>query len=212
MDQLRALLHREPTRPRRDLPDGVPVIDWRLRVLAPAVIAFTLVAAACGGTSARSGVASLGTTTTAAVTGGGTSGAAPDADFVRYATCMRSHGVLDFPDNPASPVLRTLKESGAMESPEFQAAAQACAKYSPPHASPPRITPDDQADYLRAATCMRNHGIAGFPDPVFSGGNVSFPIPNRMNTNSAQFRRAREICELLVPPGLPYSKSAEGGQ
>ena len=59
---------------------------------------------------------------------------------------------------------------------------------------------------------MRNHGIAGFPDPVFSGGNVNFSIPNGMNTNSARFRRAREICELLVPPGLPYSKSAEGGQ
>ena len=59
---------------------------------------------------------------------------------------------------------------------------------------------------------MRNHGIAGFPDPVFSGGNVNFPIPNGMNTNSPRFRRAREICQLLVPPGLPYSKSAEAGQ
>jgi hypothetical protein len=33
-----------------------------------------------------------------------------------------------------------------------------------------------------------------------------------MNTNSTQFRRAREICELLIPAGLPYSKEAEGGQ
>ena len=63
----------------------------------------------------------------------------------------------------------------------------------------------DQADYLKAAECMRSHGIAGFADPVFSGGNVNFPIPSGMDTNSTQFRRAREICELLVPPGLPYS-------
>ncbi len=63
----------------------------------------------------------------------------------------------------------------------------------------------DQADYLKAAECMRSHGIAGFADPVFSGGNVNFPIPSGMDANSTQFRRAREICELLVPPGLPYS-------
>ncbi len=31
---------------------------------------------------------------------------------------------------------------------------------------------------------MRNHGIASFPDPVFSSGNVNFPIPQGMNTNS----------------------------
>lgn len=125
---------------------------------------------------------------------------------------MRSHGVLHFPDDPASPAIRVLKQSGAMSSPQFQAAARACAKYAPPHTSPPRITTKDQADYLKAATCMRNHGIVGFPDPVFSGDNVNFPIPQGMNTNSTQFRRAREICETLIPAGLPYSKAAEGGQ
>jgi hypothetical protein len=59
---------------------------------------------------------------------------------------------------------------------------------------------------------MRNHGIASFPDPVFSSGNVNFPIPQGMNTNSTQFRRAREVCEGLIPPGLPFSREAESGQ
>lgn len=212
MDQPNARLRRGPRRPRRGLIDGAPVIGWRLAVVAPAVIGFTLVAAACGGSPPKSGVASLGTTTTTVPTGAGHSGTSSNGDFVRYATCMRSHGVLHFPDDPASPAIKTLKESGAMSTPQFQAAARSCAKYAPAHTAPPRITTQDQADYLKAATCMRSHGIARFPDPVFSGDNVNFPIPNGMNTNSTQFRQAREICELLIPPGLPYSKAAEGGQ
>ena len=52
---------------------------------------------------------------------------------------------------------------------------------------------------------MRSHGIAGFPDPQFSNGNVTFPIPHGMDTNSQQFLRAREICQNLIPRGLPYS-------
>ena len=102
--------------------------------------------------------------------------------------------------------------SGATSSPEFQAAAQACEKYAHHGTPSPQITSQDQADYLKAASCMRNHGIASFPDPVFSSGNVNFPIPQGMNTNSTQFRRAREVCEGLIPPGLPYSREAEGGQ
>jgi hypothetical protein len=77
---------------------------------------------------------------------------------------------------------------------------------------PPQITTQDQADYLKAAACMRNHGIAGFPDPVFSSGNADFHVPQGLDTNSTRFRGAREICEMLIPAGLPYSREAEGGQ
>ena len=62
---------------------------------------------------------------------------------------------------------------------------------------------------------MRAHGVPIFPDPVFSGNSVSFPKPPGMNANIANsptFLRAREICEMLIPPGLPFSKEAEGGK
>ncbi len=174
----------------------------------------TLATAACGGGSVKASVARLGptTTTTASPAGAAVTGGPSNADFARYAACMRSHGVLNFPDDPASPAIRALKQSGAMSAPQFQAAAQACAKYAYHGTPPPQITTQDQADYLKAALCMRNHGIAGFPDPIFSSTDVNFPIPHGMNTNSAPFRRAREICEMLIPAGLPYSKEAENGQ
>jgi hypothetical protein len=52
---------------------------------------------------------------------------------------------------------------------------------------------------------MRSHGISGFPDPVFSGGGVMFPIPTGMDTNAPQFLQARQTCQKLIPAGLPYS-------
>jgi hypothetical protein len=65
------------------------------------------------------------------------------------------------------------------------------------------------------AACMRSHGIPNFPDPTFSDNSVRFVAPPGMNAtkgNSSQLLRAREICEMLIPAGLPYSKEAEGGQ
>lgn len=62
---------------------------------------------------------------------------------------------------------------------------------------------------------MRHHGVPNFPGPVFSGNSVRFPQPPGMNANignSPTFLRAREICEMLIPPELPYSKQAEGGE
>jgi nitrous oxide reductase len=74
----------------------------RLLLVAPAVIGLALATAACGG-SPKTGVASLGTTTTAAPAGARASGGPSyDGDLVEYARCMRSHGVLNFPDDPAS--------------------------------------------------------------------------------------------------------------
>jgi hypothetical protein len=126
---------------------------------------------------------------------------------------MRSHGVLNFP-GPGSPQSAAIafKNCGVLSSPMFQTAARACVRYGHPETSRPQVTTRDQVDYLEAAARMRSHGIVGFPDPVFSDGNVNFPVPPAMNTYSTQFRRAREVCELLIPPGLPYSKQAEGVQ
>ncbi len=221
MNQAQVYPHRESTKRRWCLAAGalgmVGPGRRRLLLLAPAVISLAVATAACGSGPSKTGSASLRPTTTAVpVSAAAAGGPPPGRELVEYARCMRSHGAVNFPDDPASPAgastLRALKQSGGMSSPQFQAAAQACEKYAPRHSSAPQITAQDQADYLRAALCMRNHGIAGFPDPVFSGGQVDFPIPQSMNTNSTQFRRAREICEMLIPAGLPYSKEAEGGQ
>jgi hypothetical protein len=74
-----------------------------------------------------------------------------------------------------------------------------------PDTQPPRITPADQADYLKAAECMRSHGVPDFPDPTFGNGTVTFNAPPNIDPNSPQARSAVGACSKLIPPGLPYS-------
>jgi hypothetical protein len=67
------------------------------------------------------------------------------------------------------------------------------------------ITPADQADYLKAAACMRSNGVPDFPDPTFENNTVKFNAPPNIDPNSSQARTAEAICVKLIPPGLPYS-------
>ncbi len=109
-----------------------------------AVAALSFLVTACGGGPAHNGVASLGnanTTTTqpSAPAGSSASGQSgpTEAQLLKFAVCMRSHGLSDFADpvpaqgggfafrvepglNPRSP------------SPQFQAATKACQRDVPP--------------------------------------------------------------------------------
>ena len=69
----------------------------------------------------------------------------------------------------------------------------------------PQITPADQADYLKAAECMRSHGVPDFPDPTFGKNTVTFNVPPNIDPNSSQAKSAVATCSKLIPPGLPYS-------
>jgi len=198
---------------------------YRSGLAVVALAAVAMLASACGGgakgaAGSSNAVAHLGTTTTAAGAGsspGASSGGGPPnparlgADAMKFSQCMRSHGVANFP-NPqisASSIRLQINPSIA-GNPHFKTAQAACQHLLPNKGTPQPITPADQADYLKAAQCMRSHGINGFPDPDFSGGGVEFPLPPGMNANSTQFEAAREICQKLIPNGLPYSASSEG--
>jgi hypothetical protein len=188
----------------------------RLLLFAPVVFGLALATASCGG-SPGSGVASLGSTTTTVATssgtgGGGSSDGGQAGALVKFARCMRAHGVADFPVPTSSGGTIKVTKQKLVSTPHFLVASRVCAKYAPPQRTPPPLTPQDRTDYLRAAACMRAHGVVGFPDPIFSGSQVRFPIPKTMNPDSPQFLRARETCETLIPAGLPYSKEDENGQ
>jgi hypothetical protein len=67
------------------------------------------------------------------------------------------------------------------------------------------ITPAEDLDYLKAAACVRAHGVAGFPDPTITGGHVKFVPPPGLNISSPQAQAAIAACRKLIPSGLPYS-------
>ena len=177
------------------------------RCLAAGALAVAgLLAAGCSG-GPNGGTGSGGTP--AALNASGTS--AELASFVRYASCMRTHGVPGVPVpigfRNGKPVFDVQQDSTVnSHTPLYGRANVACRSLLlSPHGAGEQITAKDQADYLKAARCMRAHGVREFPDPVFIGGQVSFPVPTGVNVHSPQVLRAETTCRRLIPRGLPYS-------
>jgi hypothetical protein len=72
--------------------------------------------------------------------------------------------------------------------------------------SSPDGSPQAQAStqVLGYATCMRSHGVAGYPDPVVSGSGNSVKVtmsPGSANPDSPAFRSAERACHRLLPNG-----------
>ena len=134
-------------------------------VLAPIV----LLAAACGSSSHNSSSASS--------SGDHQSPAQARQAAVRFAGCMRSHGVSNFPDSTApggGPKWNFDDIPGVNpSSPSFQAAYTACKHLLPgggPNAAlQAQRQRQQRAGLLAFAQCMRRHGITRFPDPNGQG-------------------------------------------
>ena len=185
-----------------------PRPPWPRRARVAAVI--TLMAAAALLTAACSGSPSS-TGSGGSLTAGGS---ANSSSAVAYSRCVRGHGVPNFPDPdsngqiPKEAVVPALREVGDSRA---KAATNACTNLNPAGQESPTLTAREQQDYLRAAACMRSHGITNFPDPTFPGGHVNLPqIPSSIDISSTQFAQARQTCEKLIPAGLPYSRSGGG--
>jgi hypothetical protein len=123
-----------------------------------------------------------------------------------FARCVRAHGIPNYPDPDSGGHFpkQAMRQLGVSDS-RLRAVQDSCQNLLPAGQAP--LTAQDQQDYLRAAACMRSHGITGFPDPSFSGGSVTFRIPSSVDASSARFTQARQTCARLIPAGLPYSGS-----
>ena len=181
----------------------------RAALVIGAILAVGVGVAACGGGPSTPGVATGSATTTAAnASAGGTKKA---TGLLAYASCMRSHGVPNFPDPAGSggiPKEGVISAFRAVSSSQANRAQNACQQLLPAGGSlsgqpSQTVTAQDQHYYLNAARCMRSHGITDFPDPIFSGGGVNFPVASGINQNSTQFTQAVHACEKLIPAGLP---------
>jgi hypothetical protein len=176
-----------------------PRQPWPRRARVAAVItamsAAALLAAACGGSPSSTGSG-----------GSPNAGRSANSQAVAYSRCVRAHGVPDFPDpdsngqipkEAAVPALREVGDSRA------KAATYACRNLNPAGQGSPTLTAQEQQDYLKAAACMRSHGITSFPDPTFPGGRANLPtIPSSIDTKSRQFTQAAQTCTKLIPAGL----------
>ncbi|HVC86665.1 MAG TPA: hypothetical protein VNC40_04470 [Gaiellaceae bacterium] len=170
--------------------------------------------AACGGGSKPPPVAGVGATTTSA------SAVAPtqtqlQESLLKFAACMRANGEPNFPD-PSSGGFQFRVGSGVdPSSPAFGTAHAKCAKFLPIGAG---LAPGAQthpttqwlAQMVKAAECMRGHGIPNFPDPgtsvprslgagvreVSDIDGVIFVFPSSLDPQSPAFVRAAVACKF----------------
>jgi hypothetical protein len=148
--------------------------------------------AACGSTGQPSGT---GTGTASAAQGG-------KSRDLEFSNCMRSHGVTNFPDPPATGL--QLPVGVNAQSPAFKSAQQACKQFEPDNGPPPATSARDRTAALAFARCMRSDGVPEFPDPSFSPPTgaprilflrgVVFAMPASVDPKSPAFRRAARAC------------------
>jgi hypothetical protein len=171
-----------------------------LLLVAVAVTSGALVIAGCGSSSKPS-------------SGGKSASSGPSAG-VRYADCMRSHGVPNFPD-PGAGGKRGFGR--LLVTPAFQAAQKTCASLLPGTGPGGSGSPSAalEKQMLAVAECMRAHRVTGFPDPtttspsslpansfVFTQDGVSFVFPGTINLQSPAVKQAATACHYSVgPPG-----------
>jgi hypothetical protein len=133
-------------------------------------------------------------------------GSGPGPGTVKFAECMRSHGVSQFPDPGGSPgggsagshisILGSqLPSSINIQAPSFQAALKPCmSQFNATHPRPP-VSAATKAAILKFAQCMRTHGVPTFPDPRFpAGGGIAIQAPPGVSGNSPSFDHAQKAC------------------
>ena len=189
------------------------------------ITALALLGAGCGGGAKTPTVAHLGSSTSSSSSTSGTGSsqsgsssagssqsgsASPDSQAVAYSACVRAHGVPNFPDPKVTTNGNEVKVAIGINpsisgNPHFQSAQQACRKLlpggGPGEGSNHQISPQEQAQYLKAAACIRAHGVPNFPDPTFSGGGVHVSHKG-INLQSPQAHAAEVACQSLIPGGL----------
>jgi hypothetical protein len=197
--------------------------------------ALALLGAGCGGGAASPGVASIaasttpGSTTTPSTTtqGSGPGGKAfnapggANAHFsiamnvgnatlgAKFSSCMRKHGVQNFPDPNGQGVIQFGSDTGIdPNSPTFQSARSACQKILPNGGQPtPAQQAQRQRQMLAFSKCMRAHGIKDFPDPSNDGIQIHAGQGSDLNPNNSQFQAAQRACQS----NLPFKPLRAGG-
>ena len=122
-----------------------------------------LIGAGCSGGSAENGGTASSSGTASSTSSGADKKLTARDKAVKFAECIRAHGVSDFPD----PNEKNQFEYGVSVTPAvWIKATNACKDLQPPGTLSSKRTPKQQSASLRFAECIRENGVKDFPDPV----------------------------------------------
>jgi len=166
----------------------------RLRILAVLPLALTLTLTGCGSDDkGDTGVASAGGAKQTAAAGGGAK-PNPDEMGVKFAQCMREHGVdMDDPE-PGKGV--QIKVKGKKET--VDKAMEACRQYNPQANATGAPDPKMQEKARQHAECMRKNGVEAFPDP--EPGQRGIRIDEKVGEDP-DFEAAQQKCQKILQGG-----------
>ena len=104
---------------------------------------------------------------------GGDNTAANDQQALKFAECMRSNGVSEFPDPGASGkfTIDGVVNGSSLDpsAPAFKQALRACEDLEPAGFMGSRRSPQEQEAALKFAQCIRANGVPDFSDPTENG-------------------------------------------
>ncbi|MGZ4182503.1 MAG: hypothetical protein ACXVUL_17675 [Solirubrobacteraceae bacterium] len=123
---------------------------------------------------------------------------------VKFAECIRAHGVSDFPD----PNAKGDFDYGVSVTPAvWRQATAACKDLQPPGTLSSKRTPKQQSASLGFAQCIRANGVKDFPDPV--NGE---PVINTYKIPSSNRPGGMTILNAAVQKCRTVLGEAVGGQ
>ncbi|MEU0565139.1 hypothetical protein ABZ297_07065 [Nonomuraea sp. NPDC005983] len=180
----------------------------RFGVMAVLLASVVLATAACGGSEGP--VRTIASVAPQAGDEKPQTAAASKGDALAFATCMRAHGMPDFPDPKPDKGLAFSPE--LVNSPQFKAAEKSCKQFQPPAPDQPPALDDSWPvpDKLKYAKCMRENGVPSFPDPDDNGGFI-FPQNGTVDPASEPFKKAEEACKQYQPRNMPKQGQMKGG-
>jgi hypothetical protein len=115
-------------------------------------------------------ISACGSSTPAGSGSGGNNTAANAQKAVKFAECMRSNGVSEFPDPRASDSLTIdgIVNGSSLDpnTPAFKHAIGACRDLEPAGFMGSRRSPQQMQAALEFAQCIRANGVPDFPDPA----------------------------------------------
>ena len=168
----------------------------RRPLAALGLIAMVLMISACG-SSAHAGTGSGG---------GGDPTATAHEKGVKFAECMRSTGVSEFPDPTASGKLTidAVANGSSLDTntPAFKHAISACKNLEPAGFTGSKRSSQQQDAALKFAQCIRANGVNDFPDPIPNGPLVdtnripSAATSSGMTILNAAMQKCRDVAAV----------------
>jgi hypothetical protein len=182
---------------RGELPRQRRLPNCRAAVAIAITAATAILAAGCGGSPAS-------------ISRPLNAGASTSSKQLAFTTCMRTHGLANYPDPNRNGLPKVGAPQLGVTSAAFQAAEAACQPLLPTSGQSSQAQAQQMMNaMLNFARCVRSHGVANWPDPLAESdpgqpGTPGFPrsMPG-VSQNAPQVKSALASCQHLIA-GIGY--------